>query len=56
MKQRTKVIDWPMVHVNVNPAVLDRIEDAAERRALSVAAVVREALDASFRGRRSEAV
>jgi Ribbon-helix-helix protein, copG family len=44
MKQ-TRVSAWPKVHVNVSPATLTRIERLADQRALSVAALIREALD-----------
>jgi hypothetical protein len=43
--KRTRISEWPKVRVTVDPRTLERIEDVAERRALSVAAVVREALD-----------
>jgi hypothetical protein len=44
-----RISEWPSVRVNLNPLTLDRIEEAAERRSLSVAAVVREALDRAYR-------
>jgi hypothetical protein len=47
--KRTLISQWPSIRVTVNPRTLDRIEDAAERRAISVAAVVREALDRAYR-------
>lgn len=47
--KKTRISDWPAVQVNVNPATLERIEDYAERRALSVSAVIREALDRAYR-------
>jgi hypothetical protein len=51
--KRTRVTDWPSVRLNLNPATLERIEAQAEQRALSVSAVIREALDRAYR---SEAV
>ena len=45
MPKRTRISEWPTVRLNVNPATLERIERTAEQRALSVAAIVREALD-----------
>jgi hypothetical protein len=47
--KRTLISQWPSIRVTVNPRTLDRIEEAAERRSLSVAAVVREALDRVYR-------
>jgi hypothetical protein len=47
--KRTLISQWPSIRVTVNPRTLDRIEDAAERRSLSVSAVVREALDRAYR-------
>jgi Ribbon-helix-helix protein, copG family len=44
----TRVSEWPKVHVNVSPATLARIERMADQRALSVAAVIREALDRAY--------
>ena len=49
MKQRTRISEWPAIRVNLNPATLDRIEQTAEQRALSVSAVIREALDRAYR-------
>jgi hypothetical protein len=46
--KRTLISQWPSIRVTVNPRTLDRIEEAAERRSLSKAAVVREALDRTF--------
>jgi hypothetical protein len=51
MTQRTKITDWPEVRANLNPQTLERIEDAAEQRALSVAALIREALDRAYRSK-----
>lgn len=42
--KRTRISEWPAVRVNVNPSTLDRIEQSAESRALSVAALIREAI------------
>jgi hypothetical protein len=47
MKQR--VTEWPIVRLNVHPATLAAIEAQAERRALSTAAMIREALDRVYR-------
>jgi len=47
--KRTRISEWPKVRVTVNPRTLQRIEAEAEQRSLSVAAVVREALEDSFR-------
>jgi len=49
MTQRTKITDWPEVKVNLNPQTLQRIEAAREERALSIAALIREALDRAYR-------
>jgi hypothetical protein len=49
MKRKTLVSQWPSIRVTVNPRTLERIEDTAERRSLSVAAIVREALDRAYR-------
>jgi len=53
MRTRTRVTEWPMVRLNLNPATLDRIERTAEERALSVSAVIREALDRAYRSEAS---
>jgi hypothetical protein len=50
-RMRARVSEWPTIRVNVNPSVLERMEREAEARALSVAAVVREALDRSYGSR-----
>jgi hypothetical protein len=47
--KRTLISQWPSIRVTVNPRTLERIEDTAERRSLSVAALVREALDRAYR-------
>jgi Ribbon-helix-helix protein, copG family len=47
--KRTRISEWPSVHVNVNPRTLEALEDEAEERGLSVSALVREALDRSVR-------
>jgi hypothetical protein len=47
--RRTLISQWPSIRVTVNPRTLDRIEEVAERRSLSIAAVVREALDRAYR-------
>jgi hypothetical protein len=47
--KRTRITDWPVVQVNVNPQTLEVMERQAEQRALSVSAVIREALDAAYR-------
>jgi hypothetical protein len=49
MSERTKVTEWPEVRANINPQTLERIEAAREERALSVAALIREALDRAYR-------
>jgi hypothetical protein len=49
MKRATRITEWPAVRVNVDPRTLERIELYAERRALSVSAVIREALDRTYR-------
>jgi Ribbon-helix-helix protein, copG family len=46
--KRTRISEWPRVRVTVNPRTLERIQARAEARALSVAAVVREALDQAY--------
>jgi hypothetical protein len=48
MKRATRISEWPAVRVNVDPRTLERIEKYADRRALSVSAVIREALARSF--------
>lgn len=47
--KKTRVTEWKSVRVTVNPETLERIETYAERRALSVSAVIREALDRAYR-------
>jgi hypothetical protein len=47
--KRARISEWPAVRVNVDPRTLERIELQAERRALSVSAVIREALDRVYR-------
>jgi len=47
--KRTRVTAWPAVQVNLNPRTFERIEAQAEQRALSVSAVIREALDRVYR-------
>jgi hypothetical protein len=47
--KKTRVTEWPAVRVNVDPRTLARIEASADRRALSVSAVIREALDRVYR-------
>jgi hypothetical protein len=47
--KRARITEWPAVRVNVSPETLERIEAQAERRALSVSAVIREALDRAYR-------
>jgi DNA-binding GntR family transcriptional regulator len=42
---RTRVSDFPTIRVAVNPRTLEALEAEAEERALSVSAIVREALD-----------
>jgi hypothetical protein len=49
MRTRTRVTEWPMVRLNVNPRTLESIEAQAEERALSVSAVIRETLDRAYR-------
>jgi Ribbon-helix-helix protein, copG family len=46
--KRTLISQWPSIRVTVNPRTLERIEARAEERALSVSAVVREALDQMY--------
>ena len=46
--KRTRISEWPAVKVNLNPATLEVIEERAEERALSVAALVREAVDRAY--------
>ena len=47
--KKTRVSERPAVRVNVDPRTLERIEAPADRRALSVSAVIREALDRIYR-------
>jgi Ribbon-helix-helix protein, copG family len=47
MKSR-RIKDFPQVHVHLDPDVLARITRTAERRSLSVSAVIREALDWAY--------
>jgi hypothetical protein len=47
--KRTRVTEWPVVRLNLSPRTLERIEAQAEDRGLSVAAIVREALDRAYR-------
>jgi hypothetical protein len=47
--KRTQVTEWPAVRVTVNPETMERIEAYADRRAVSVSAVIREALDRVYR-------
>jgi hypothetical protein len=47
--KRARISEWPAVRVNVDPRTLERIEKYADRRALSVSAVIREALDRAYR-------
>ena len=47
--KKTRVTEWPSVRLTVNPDTMARIEDCADRRALSVSAVIREALDRAYR-------
>jgi hypothetical protein len=49
--KRTRISEWPTGRLNVNPATLERIEATAEQRALSVSAVIREALDRAYRSK-----
>lgn len=46
---RTRITEWPVVQANINPRTLERIEAQAEQRALSVATLIREALDRAYR-------
>jgi hypothetical protein len=46
---KAKVTNWPTVRLFVHPATLAAIEAQAEQRALSVSALVREALDRAYR-------
>ena len=48
-RTHARISEWPSLRVNLHPRTLERIEDAAERRSLSVAAIVREALDRVYR-------
>jgi hypothetical protein len=46
--KRTRVTEWPAIRVNVNPLTLEQLQAQAEARALSVAALVREAVDRAY--------
>jgi hypothetical protein len=46
--KRTRISEWPRIRLTVNPATLEALNAEAEQRALSVAAVVREALDRTY--------
>jgi hypothetical protein len=49
MRTRTRISDWPLVQANISPRTMERLEEVAEERALSVAALVREAVDRVYR-------
>jgi hypothetical protein len=46
--KRTRISEWPSVRVTLNPRTLERIAAQAEQRALSVAALVREAVERTY--------
>lgn len=46
--KRTRITEWPTVRTTVNPRTLEALQAEAEERALSVAAVIREALDRAY--------
>ena len=49
MKQRTKVTDWPEVKLNLNPQTKERLEALSDEQAVSVAHLIRVALDRVYR-------
>ena len=46
--KRRRITDFPEVHIHLDPDVLARIERTAERRSLSVSAVIRETLGLAY--------
>jgi hypothetical protein len=49
MKQRTKITDGPVVTANVSPQTKERLEALAAEQAVSVAHLVRVAIDKAYR-------